>query len=265
MPGCRRTATCCCVACIRRDQVQAARLALLEACACEDAFEPGRPLADAVINRARPSGAFLGGHQATALPAFRAVVDGPRAMGFFDRLFGEASRTFDYKWMRLTAHGDFTGAHLDNVYMGRGSARLLTMWTPLGDVPFEQGPLAVLVGSHNLDSFARVRATYGQMDVDRDRVGGWFSDDPVELVDRFGGRWATSEFQAGDALIFSMYTMHASLTNVSDRYRLSCDTRYQPSSEPADERWVGEKPIAHYNWTAGPQVRLGHTRQEWGL
>ena len=29
------------------------------------------------------------------------------------------------------------------------------------------------------------------------------------------------------ALVFGMFTMHGSLDNVSNRYRLSCDTRYQ--------------------------------------
>jgi ectoine hydroxylase-related dioxygenase (phytanoyl-CoA dioxygenase family) len=186
-------------------------------------------------------------------------------MGFFDRLFGESALTFDYKWMRFVGTGEFTGAHLDNVYMGRGSARLYSMWTPIGDISIDMGPLAVLVGSHRLPGFARVRETYGAMDVDRDRVAGWFTNDPVELVDRFGGRWATTEFRAGDALIFGMYTMHASLTNVSNRYRLTSDTRYQPAAEAVDERWIGEKPKAHYGWNAGPQVPMEEKRKEWGV
>jgi hypothetical protein len=250
-----------------RAEVLEARARMLETIAGKspEAFAPGHAPADALINRAQGGGAFLGGAEATQLPAYRAVVDGRRTMDFFSRLFGEPALTFDYKWLRLVGLDSFTGAHFDNVYMSRGSERLLSMWTPLGDVPFEQGPLAVLAGSHNLPGFARVRSTYGQMDVDRDRVGGWFSNDPVELVDRFGGCWATSEFEAGDALIFGMYTMHGSLTNVSDRYRLSCDTRYQPAADPADERWVGEKPKAHYNWSAGPQVPMEEKRREWGV
>jgi len=39
--------------------------------------------------------------------------------------------------------------------------------------------------------------------------------------------------------------IHASLDNPSDRVRISTDTRYQPVSEPADDRWVGENPIGH--------------------
>ena len=42
-----------------------------------------------------------------------------------------------------------------------------------------------------------------------------------------------------------MATVHASLDNHSNRFRLSSDSRYQLASEPADERWIGENPIAH--------------------
>jgi hypothetical protein len=62
-----------------------------------------------------------------------------------------------------------------------------------------------------------------------------------------------------------MFTMHASLVNLSDRYRLSSDTRYQLASEPVDERWVGEKPKGHYGWNAGPQVPMEEKRKEWGV
>jgi hypothetical protein len=42
-----------------------------------------------------------------------------------------------------------------------------------------------------------------------------------------------------------MHTVHASIDNQSDRYRISTDSRYQPASLPADERWIGEKPPGH--------------------
>jgi len=251
----------------RREQVMAARLALFTEFAKQDLFDPAAPLLEGRVNRQRTghAGAFLGGHEATALPAFRQVIEGAEIMGFFQRFLGQPALTFDYKWMRLVGPGDATGAHMDNVYMGRGSSQLYTVWTPLGDVPYAQGPLAILVGSHRLEAYARVRETYGQMDVDIDRVAGWFSDDPLELTERFGGQWASSEFTAGDALIFGMHTMHASLTNTSDHFRITSDTRYQPAADPADERWVGDRPKAHYAWHSGPQVPMQQKRQEWGV
>ena len=74
-------------------------------------------------------------------------------------------------------------------------------------------------------------------------------------------------FNAGDVLIFGMWTMHGSVNNTTDRWRLSSDTRFQPASEPVDERWVGENPIAHYAWFKEPEkvVAMEKARSEWGV
>jgi ectoine hydroxylase-related dioxygenase (phytanoyl-CoA dioxygenase family) len=129
-------------------------------------------------------------------------------------------------------------------------------------VPFEKGPLAMLHGSHR---FERIKETYGRMDVDRDHVTGWFSSDPIEMTERFGGRWMTTEFQMGDALIFGMFSMHGSINNTTNQFRLSCDTRYQRADEPVDERWIGENPIAHYAWMQGETVPMEEARKRWGV
>ena len=65
----------------------------------------------------------------------------------------------------------------------------------------------------------------------------------------------------------TMHLMHASLTNTSNRYRLSCDTRYQLASEPMDERWVGEKPKAHYAWgkPESKMIPMEEARKNWGV
>lgn len=60
------------------------------------------------------------------------VLEGPRPKAFFETLFGEPCLTFDFKWLRAMHTGGFTGAHVDNVYMSRGTDKLLTMWTPMG-------------------------------------------------------------------------------------------------------------------------------------
>jgi hypothetical protein len=208
-------------------------------------------------------GSFMGGAKAiTHTPEFLSVVNAPELMQFFSTFLGSPALTYDYKWLRCVGHGDFTGAHYDIVYMGRGTQNLYSVWTPLGDVPFEKGPLTILRGSHRFD---QIKETYGKMDVDRDHVTGSFSNDPVEMVDKYGGRWLTSEFGMGDALIFGMFTMHGSLTNVTNQYRVSCDTRYQSADERVDERWIGENPIAHYAWMQGDTVTMEEERKRWGV
>ena len=96
--------------------------------------------------------------------------------------------------------GGFTGAHVDSVYMGRGTKDLLTMWTPFCDLPIERGVLAVLCESSNiLPEFKHFRETYGCCDIER--VGlkgtGWFTEDSEEITNHFGGVWKTRDFNAG--------------------------------------------------------------------
>ena len=54
---------------------------------------------------------------------------------FKDHIFGQEVATFDYKWLRVMPREKFTGCHVDSVYMSRGTHRLLTCWTPFGDIP----------------------------------------------------------------------------------------------------------------------------------
>lgn len=189
-------------------------------------------------------------------PALADVLyDGPM-MAFFDRLFGEPARHYDFTWFRAIAPGPGTPAHADVVFMGRGEReRLFTAWTPLGDVDLVQGGLMVLEGSCHAPPLERA---YYRLDVDaycangddtRDEwakgSNGWLGRDPMMTRHRLGGRWLTSSYRAGDVLIFSVFTVHASLDNRSDRYRLSADSRYQPASSPADARWIGPNPPGH--------------------
>jgi hypothetical protein len=90
--------------------------------------------------------------------------------------------------------------------------------------------------------------------------GGWtftgtLSHNPPVVRNKFGGRWLTTEFEAGDFLTFGMFTVHASLDNRSDnRLRISSDSRYQRASEPIDDRWVGIDPPGHSR--AGKRGRI---------
>lgn len=176
--------------------------------------------------------------------AFRGLCHGGKVVQFYERFFGESVRPFDYLWLRTVSVGQATGCHYDIVYMGRGTHNLYTSWIPLGDVPMIEGALMILEGSHRLDE---LKASYGAVDVDRDKVGGWYSKDPANVQEQFGGRWLSADFRTGDMLCFGMFTMHCSLDNQSpiNRIRLSSDSRYQAASEPVDERWIGAEPIGH--------------------
>ena len=243
-----------------RDRVGEARRVVLENLEANNQIDPDYPL-DLGVAAAGKRGSFFGGaKQVTHTPEFLSVVNSPEIMGFFERFLGGPVLTFDYKWLRAVGPGNNTGAHYDVVYMGRGTTNLYTVWTPLDDVTCDMGPLVILAGSHQFDA---VKETYGKMDVDRDHVTGHFTNEPIEMVDQYGGQWQTSEFSMGDVIILGMYTMHGSINNKSNRFRISTDTRYQLATDPVDHRWVGENPVAHYAWTEGKTVSMDEMRRKW--
>lgn len=248
-----------------RAQILETRTQMLKILDRNGRIDRRHPLDDGWI--AEDEGGSFGGGIGDA-PLFRPTVESPEIMNFFAHFLGGKPMTFDFKWTREVGTGDATGAHLDVVYMGRGTPNLFTCWTPWGDLALKQGTLAILEGSHRLPAWEKVHQTYGKMDVDRDHVDGWFSNDPRHLAKTYGGQWKTTNFRAGDVLIFSMRTIHASLTNTTRTFRLSSDTRYQLATDPIDERWIsqaGKPPIGHYGWHQGEKVSMATKKQEWGV
>lgn len=247
-----------------RDEVLRARAAILQYVAAAGALERGTPPEEAVAAASVAPPNMKGRREITHHPAVQPILEGSRVMALFATLFDEPARPFDYKWLRATPPGEFTGVHADFVYMGRGSPRLLTCWVPFGEVTPAMGAITLCVGSHRSAEFARVRETYGRSDSDRDGYGGWLTLEPLELSERFGARWATTTFAPGDVLIFGMQMLHASFVNTTDRHRLSCDVRFQPAAEPVDERWVGEAALAAKS-DPGPRVATPAMRAAWGI
>lgn len=190
-----------------------------------------------------------------------------RMIDLYGRLLSGLVRHFDFTWIRVIGPGPGTAPHADAVYMNRGTSRLYTSWTPLMEIPLEMGGLMVMPGSHRIDRLRK----YFDADVDiyctnrpnrpPQDVHGWIgpagdgklSNRPASLQKRLGLIWRTAEtWHPGDVIVFSIRTLHGSLDNHSDRLRLSTDSRYQRADEPADPRWIGERPIGH-----GPAAREG--------
>lgn len=223
-----------------RNKVLEARTSILEKMAQMGKLDRDTQLEDGIMADGSKT-IFMGGTNED-LPALLNVLNGEHIMRFFDEFIGEQSLTYHYKWLRAVGKGDFTGAHYDIVYMGRGTQNVYTVWSPLGDVSYDMGGLAICLGSHR---FEKLKQSYGSKDADRDGVGH-YTDDPLVITEKFGGKWATTEFQAGDVLIFGMFLMHCSLENTTNQYRISVDARYQSASEQVDERWSGKKPKGHH-------------------
>jgi hypothetical protein len=249
-----------------RAEVLGARRELLDRLAQLGWLDPGHDVEDAVPTSGK--GTPYGMNElARSSPALMAVLYGRRMIALFDDLFGDPVRHFDFTWLRVVGPGRGTLPHMDNVFMNRGTPKLLTAWTPLGDIDTTLGGVAVLEGSHRLDDIIRDYATrdvdtYCANSADPDELakaesglpwGGTLTDDPIALREQLGLRWLTRDYAAGDLLVFTMHTAHLGLdNNTTDRFRLSSDSRYQPASEPADPRWIGANPSAH-----GPDSKRG--------
>jgi len=179
-------------------------------------------------------------HEETFLKLF----ESKKLFSFFEMYFNERALTFDHKWLRAIFPGGYIGLHFDNVYMGRGSGQVHTVWNPIGDINTELGTLVVNVGSHQKRKNQLIES-YGMIDVDRDNMEGWYSHDPREYTEKYGGQWQTSNINADDIIIITMFTMHCSTLNVTDGNRYSRDIRFQPASDSVDERWYGKDRFGH--------------------
>ena len=242
-----------------RETVLAARIDILEQLSEQGRLAVDAPLEQGVIGL-ESAGAVLRNDVVVKLSNYLRVVNSARILTFFERFLGGPVLTLDHKWPRAVSRGVSTGAHYDIVFMGAGTNELYTVWTPLDDISLEMGPLAFCPGSNRLDI---LRSTYGTADAHNDLTDGHLSRDPHELIDRLGVRWASTPFRAGDVMIFGMYFLHGSLDNVSDRFRISTDNRYQLASEPVDERHMGPHPDQIPK--AENRKTMAEMREKWGI
>jgi hypothetical protein len=99
----------------------------------------------------------------------------------------------------------------------QGSTALTAAWIPAGDCPKDLGGLAVLRGSHQFG----VLPLTGHMG-----PGQRQAQVPREMLENL--RWVTTDFHAGDVVLFPALTVHASLHNITEfDMRISVDYRYQ--------------------------------------
>jgi hypothetical protein len=249
-----------------RDEVLGARASLANRLAETGVLDPAFPTMDAVC---KPGSGYVFKPEITQGNAeVQRLLYSGRLVEFYEKFYGEPIRHYDFTWLRAIGPGKGTNPHCDLPYMGRGTHRHMTCWMPYGDISFELGGLMVLERSHqrldllenyifrDVDAFCENKPA----EADRAKNGGWtftgtLSHNPPIVRNKFGGRWLTTEFRAGDFLTFGMFLVHASLDNRSDnRLRISSDSRYQRASEPIDERWVGPNPPGHTN--AGKRGRI---------
>lgn len=236
-----------------RDEVLAFRRYFFSQFAATGLLAPGTNPLDGIANPAEGAGegARKVLFQLVRSAAYESFCLKPQLWSFLDRFLGGMSTLHKRKLIRYTRPNDpsSTGAHYDLVYLRGGTRRLVTAWIPVGDVPVRMGGLVYLEGSHRIgrsleDEFARANAHLPP----QERISafnrnmsetGWISKDLPDMADRFDRRWLIADYEAGDVVLHSPYTIHAATANVDPDglMRLSTDIRYQPVAEEIDARW----------------------------
>ncbi len=145
-----------------------------------------------------------------------------------EKVFGVPAFMFGNPNLRYTLpdHSMYvTPAHQDFFFI-QGTSFFRTLWIPLMDIDDEVGGLAVAAGSHKggLREHAEQEGVYSYVFKGRRQKG-------VKLED-IHDPWLTTDYHAGDVLIFHNLTLHWGLPNHSNRIRLSMDTRAQPAAAP---------------------------------
>lgn len=249
-----------------RAEVLAARASLCDGLATAGVLDPAYPTIDGIC---QPGAGYVFKPELTNNnPRIQNLLYAGRLPEFYRRFFGEEIRHYDFTWLRAIGPGKGTNPHCDLPYMGRGTHTHMTCWVPYGDISTTLGGLMVLEGSHkrmdllehyvyrDVDAFCENKPK----EADAAKAGKWaftgtLSHNPPAVRNKFGGRWLTTEFKAGDFITFGMFLVHASLDNrTTNQLRISSDARYQRASEPIDERWVGVNPPGHT--TAGKRGRI---------
>jgi len=136
-------------------------------------------------------------------------------------LLGEELLVMPMKIARVT-YPDLdhpTPPHQDHFFV-RGAADTLTMWVPLGDCPRDLGGLCVVPGSHRT-GLRGVSPADGQGGIASD----WAAGD---------AEYRTTDYRAGDVLMFHSFTLHWAPTNRGGALRLSADYRYQSRLDPVN-------------------------------
>lgn len=117
----------------------------------------------------------------------------------------------------LPQDDEYTRPHQDYRLI-QGTVDTLTCWVPLGDCPATLGSLRMLRGSHH----------QGLIEADAGKGPGGLQ---VEVSDD-DPDWRTTDYAAGDVIVFTSLTVHGALRNNEDRLRFSADFRYQSLLEP---------------------------------
>lgn len=209
-----------------RERLLDARLDILKLCRAHGWIMPGSDLRDGVY-----SGIPFPDHPAynklyrelLELDSFNGFAVSPEILRICEAVLDGPVQSHRRTIARVSFPRHYvntTQPHQDFFYI-RGTPQTYTAWIPCGDCPNELGGLALLEGSHAQGFLPHVPAIgAGNHGIP---TAGW------------PNRWLTTDYRAGDFVLFHSHTIHGALDNhTPDRLRVSFDFRYQRQGEAID-------------------------------
>lgn len=169
--------------------------------------------------------------------------------------------------------GETTPVHYDQIYLRAGPPTSITAWVPIGSVGIKGGGLIYLDRAHDIgkkyeEDFGKLNASLPELERlsafnKNMEKGGWLDKNAAKFGENWSRSWlvvsAQSQFlcrhleensadekslkgdyEAGDVLFHTPYTVHAGAINESEngRIRVSTDLRFVDKTKPFDERWT---------------------------
>lgn len=161
------------------------------------------------------------------LEQFHALAHDPALLAVMGQVLGPTAFPHPLKISRIGFPEQYeasTPPHQD-FPNNQGTTQLTAAWIPVGDVPRDLGGVSVLRGSHK---FGLLPLT-GHMGPGRRQAKL-----PQRMLEEC--RWVTTDYAAGDVLLFPSLTVHAALHNITEfDLRISVDYRYQQAGEALTE------------------------------
>jgi hypothetical protein len=174
-------------------------------------------------------------------PSLAQLLEDPLLYELMKHLFEvDEVSTIPFKWLRAVGSDLFTGLHNDHIYVGHLADRMITCWIPLCEISFEKGPMVIAPKSHSSPAWKKVQDLYQEKDLKSDGTSsGWLTRDPNTVLHLVEDNplnpespfFCTSNFSPGDVVVLDLKTIHMTAKNISDEYRISCDTRWFPTPD----------------------------------
>jgi len=178
----------------------------------------------------------------------------PALLEFMARFTGWEDNTLPFRRTLLRNNIPGTkaiGVHYDQIFLRYGEPTSVTVWVPMGDISLTGGGLIYLENGAQLgkgfeEEFTTKAKASGLTDEEVKSAfnqnmlsTGLLAEGPAEFGRTHKRRWLVTDYEAGDVVLHSPYTIHASTINHDPNHviRLATDLRFVDSSHPWDTRW----------------------------